>query len=1156
MAEKKFKFVSPGIFLQEIDNSALPRVGTDLGPVVIGRTGRGPALRPVTVNSFAEFVTIFGEPLAGGKGTDVWRGGDTLAPTYASYAAQAWLRNNSPMTVMRLLGAQSSNASGEGLAGWGGAKTAPVNFGSVAAGTPGGAYGLFVMNRSGLESPSGSLITRVNTPVNGYIFSIQDTNGHVFKYQVDYAGSPSGSSNTLIQAGFYGIPVDSDDVDTAALYAAAIADGLNAQTGSTITATASDNYVLLTGPPGASSATMAVNPQLDGSMKTNLFFASSEGNSAANGSLGSLTAGSGSTNEAATLAAIFYSNNTVTPVLVGTPVSGSQLALASANTSSQGVVFPTNSAGNFVMGIGTQAQIAAETEDRIEFNFNRNDSKYVRQVFNTNPTLLNTEITSGDASRNYFLGESYDFMLQTGSIGDTDNAAGNEEALNTNISSNTNITDAFLVGLAANSAAGIDWSNRAFGTQEPRTGWIVGQCLGEATAFKYDNAQKLFRVHGLNHGEWVQNNLKISIDTIRPSSNDANSYGSFNVVVRRLQDNDKSPVVVERFSNCNLNPNSADYVCRKVGDQHIAWDNTEARIREYGTWPNQSKFIRIEPNSDLDDGALDARYLPFGFVGAPRYLLGLQVSASAAGVGVGQIDQTNLLFSANNDIAAYDATLLTNSGSIFVAKNLKAGPAGSTENAGPGNLFALTASYFMPTVPLRINATDGNMASKQDAYFGVRVGQTDSYNTFDKSIVDALRAPVAAQDPDSNVYQSAPYTFTLDDLSGSAGEGAVYVSGSLIQSGLGSTGGKSLTATYGYGAVLTGSTLDSDLGHIGGFDKFTCLFHGGFDGLDITEKDAFRNNAFITSPTADTDYRFNTVKRAIDTLRDPEFVEFNLATMPGINVESLTSHLLETCEERADAMAIIDLTGDYTPRTENTNTAAQRRPNVAEAVRNLKLRNINSSYGAAYFPWVMIRDTNSNQIVDVPPSVVALGTISNSESKRALWFAPAGFTRGGLSEGAAGLPVVGVKYQLNSKERDNLYEASINPIATFPAEGIVIFGQKTLQVTPSALDRVNVRRLLIYIKKEISRLAATTLFEQNVAATWDKFSNRAESFLSGIKAAQGLTDYRVILDKSTTTPELIDRNIMYAKVFLKPARAIEFVALDFTITDSGASFND
>ena len=192
----------------------------------------------------------------------------------------------------------------------------------------------------------------------------------------------------------------------------------------------------------------------------------------------------------------------------------------------------------------------------------------------------------------------------------------------------------------------------------------------------------------------------------------------------------------------------------------------------------------------------------------------------------------------------------------------------------------------------------------------------------------------------------------------------------------------------------------------------------------------------------------------------------------------------------------------------------------------------------------------------VPPSIVALGTFSSAQRRSELWFAPAGFTRGGLTEGSAGLPVLQTRERLVSKDRDDLYEANINPIATFPAEGIVIFGQKTLQVTPSALDRINVRRLMIYVKKEISRMAATILFDQNVQTTWDRFLNKVNPFLRDVQARLGLTDFKVVLDSSTTTPELVDRNILYAKIFLKPARAIEFIALDFVITNSGAGFED
>jgi phage tail sheath protein FI len=181
---------------------------------------------------------------------------------------------------------------------------------------------------------------------------------------------------------------------------------------------------------------------------------------------------------------------------------------------------------------------------------------------------------------------------------------------------------------------------------------------------------------------------------------------------------------------------------------------------------------------------------------------------------------------------------------------------------------------------------------------------------------------------------------------------------------------------------------------------------------------------------------------------------------------------------------------------------------------------------------------------------------ANTENKSALWFAPAGFNRGGLTEGSAGLPVLGITERLSSKDRDILYEANINPIATFPAEGIVVFGQKTLQTTASALDRINVRRMLIFVKKEVSRIANRLLFDQNVQTTWDRFIGQVTPFLERVKIGFGLTEFKVVLDSTTTTPDLIDRNIMYAKIFLKPARSIEFIAVDFIITNTGAAFED
>ena len=182
--------------------------------------------------------------------------------------------------------------------------------------------------------------------------------------------------------------------------------------------------------------------------------------------------------------------------------------------------------------------------------------------------------------------------------------------------------------------------------------------------------------------------------------------------------------------------------------------------------------------------------------------------------------------------------------------------------------------------------------------------------------------------------------------------------------------------------------------------------------------------------------------------------------------------------------------------------------------------------------------------------------LASSEAQSQVWFAPAGFNRGGLSDGAAGIPVTGVTERLTSKDRDILYEARINPIASFPSSGIVVFGQKTLQERQSALDRINVRRLVIYLKKQISILSTRVLFEQNVQATWNRFKSLIEPFLANVKTQFGITDYKLILDESTTTPDLIDQNILYAKIMIKPARAIEYIAIDFVIASTGASFDD
>ena len=471
-----------------------------------------------------------------------------------------------------------------------------------------------------------------------------------------------------------------------------------------------------------------------------------------------------------------------------------------------------------------------------------------------------------------------------------------------------------------------------------------------------------------------------------------------------------------------------------------------------------------------------------------------------------------------------------------------------SHETGSTTVPQFTASFVFPKTLFRISASDGGIGDAKEAYFGLQTGKSHTDITYDPGYPDYLRrlptgygqVDTISGPPADRAYS---WVFSLDDvrtvIDGDIASSAFFQSGSRRD-------GDSLTAmSSSYKQILDE-----------GYDRFTSPLYGGFDGLDIYEAEPFRNSRIASTDTQFNNYAYNTIKRAIDTCADPEFVETNLMTVPGVTAKNLTKHLIDTCESRADAMAVIDIEDVYTPFTENTNSFQSNVGTVDSAISSLRSRDLNSSYAAAYYPWVQIRDPNTSKLIWVPPSVAALGTYASSEAKSELWFAPAGFTRGGLTEGAAGLPVVNTSERLVRTDRDKLYTANINPIANFPSEGIVIFGQKTLQVTPSALDRINVRRLMIFLKKEVSRIAAGILFDQNVKATWSRFLAKVNPFLGSVMSRLGITEFKVVLDETTTTADLIDRNILYAKIFLKPARSIEFIAIDFVISRTGASFED
>ncbi len=275
---------------------------------------------------------------------------------------------------------------------------------------------------------------------------------------------------------------------------------------------------------------------------------------------------------------------------------------------------------------------------------------------------------------------------------------------------------------------------------------------------------------------------------------------------------------------------------------------------------------------------------------------------------------------------------------------------------------------------------------------------------------------------------------------------------------------------------------------------------------------------------------------AISILNNKDEYQFNIVTAPGL-IYDFGAHktqldsLISLVEGRGDAIAVIDLE-QYGATVSNVTAAAGT---------------VNSSYAAAYWPWLQTQSaTGKNEWV--PASTVIPGVYAFTDSAAAPWFAPAGLVKGGIPN------VIQAERKVSREQRDLLYRANVNPIATFPGQGIAVYGQKTLQKKASALDRVNVRRLLIELKRFIGSQANNLVFEQNTIATRNKFLAIVNPYLESVVQRQGLFAYRVVMDDTNNTADIVDRNQIIGQIFIQPAKTAEFVVLDFTIEPTGATF--
>ena len=374
-------------------------------------------------------------------------------------------------------------------------------------------------------------------------------------------------------------------------------------------------------------------------------------------------------------------------------------------------------------------------------------------------------------------------------------------------------------------------------------------------------------------------------------------------------------------------------------------------------------------------------------------------------------------------------------------------------------------------------------------------------------------------------------TFSISSVSDSSkysgidfdnnGDNKIYMKPIPVSAGNGANVSFSLDTIAGLSLSSTTSTEIAKR-------QFIVAFQEGFDGYAPNT-----NAADIEPSTAAGKLAYG---KHISALSNADEYDINMVVAPHVNRadhSSVFTSILDMVEERADAFFIGDA-GNATTSLSATITQAQ---------------SVDSNYAAVYYPWIKTIDVNTNKLITVPPSVLLPGVFASNDRVAAEWFAPAGLNRGGL------IGAVSVLDRLTQSEKDDLYENKVNPIVQFPGQGIVVFGQKTLQDKPSALDRINVRRLLLTVRKYIASTSRYLVFEQNTSETRNRFLNIVNPYLESIQQRQGLYAFRVIMDDSNNTPDVIDRNIMKGAIYLQPTKTAEFIQIDFNILPTGAAFN-
>ena len=680
--------------------------------------------------------------------------------------------------------------------------------------------------------------------------------------------------------------------------------------------------------------------------------------------------------------------------------------------------------------------------------------------------------------------------------------------------------------------------------------WIVSQKFG-------GKVQDLFRLHGLDDGAGNSIRFKVSVENITVSSDPLNRYGSFDVVLREWtdRDQDKKNLPNEIYRGVNLDPSSDRYIAKVIGDVHAYFDfdrqESEQKMVVEGNYENRSNYVRVEVHPDIENGFVDATAIPMGFRGIDHLVTSGSAPLAAFG-GAELAAMASATFSPTKRAVTPPLPFrskVTNMERWTPVEQVNSRFYWGVQFEHPTNVDKQNDSA-LPNGSLKSFAKYFPNFAVGTAKFltGSNVGQPD---TATNGIMDSDRF--------CNNFFSLENLQVVTGSNGLADPSkwskAVYVRNGNVGS---------------YASAFFAANSDDDINKVRAFKvddipsnkqyaKFTLLMQGGFDGVNIFDADETEiNNSAVSADMNSAAGRgleegpnVRTYLKALDIMKSTTNVDIQLLAIPGIREPLVTDAATLAVEERFDALYVMDIE-QLDENSEEVVTDSQV-PSVTNSMNQFVNRSVDSSFAAAYFPDVLYRDPKGVNL-NVPPSVLVLGALSLNDSVGHPWFAPAGFSRGALPEAA-----LEPRIRLSQGDMDKLYDNSINPLVAFPGAprsgtnprgGVVVWGQKTLQVAASALDRVNVRRLLIDIRRQVREIAQTILFEPNREATLARFAAAVTPRLQRIQQLSGLERFKVVIDSSTTTQTDIENNTIRGKIFVQPTKSIEFVSLDFVVANN------